>query len=308
MSSTRSSPARNPRRLPQARPRHNTPKQNLIVAGRGNLGRSLVQAMKAAGHRVRLVPARHGQESLSTVVTADSVVFLAVPDGAVSDYAAGLARMPLARGVSVVHVSGALGLSTLEPLQPRHAIGSFHPLQSFPTPRTPDAFQGITVAVDASTPALRRWLALLARNIGARPRHVDDSQRALYHASAVFASNYVIAVVGEGVRVLEAAGWPKADARRALTPLVEGVVANLRKVGPVRALTGPIRRGDADTVNRHLTALNHVGTRQEEGSYRMLGRITLEIAKEAGLQPAAAERVKRALTRKVAATRRRGRS
>jgi predicted short-subunit dehydrogenase-like oxidoreductase (DUF2520 family) len=264
--------------------------------------------MKAAGHQVRLVPARHGEEALSKVVTNNSVLFLAIPDGAVSDYSAWLARSPISQGVSVVHVSGALGLSALEPLQSRHAVGSFHPLQSFPEPRMPSAFQGITVAVDASTPALRRWLARLARDMGARPRHVEDSQRALYHASAVFASNYVIAVVGEGVRVLEAAGWSRTDAQRALIPLAEGVVANLRKRGPVRALTGPIRRGDAETVERHLRALNQLAKSQDEGAYRMLGQITLGIAQEAGLQPAAAERIKRALTRKVAATRRRGRS
>jgi predicted short-subunit dehydrogenase-like oxidoreductase (DUF2520 family) len=308
MSWTRSSPARNPPRPPQARQRHNTPKQNLIVAGRGNLGRSLAQAMKAAGHQVRLVPARHGEEALSKVVTADSVVFLAVPDGAVSDYSAALARSSMPQGVSVVHVSGALGLGALEPLRSRHAVGSFHPLQSFPEPRRPNAFQGITVAVDASTPALRRCLARLARDIGARPRYVDDGQRALYHASAVFASNYVIAVVGEGVQVLEAAGWSSSDAQRALIPLVEGVVANLRKRGTAGALTGPIRRGDGETVERHLRALHGLSTPQPEATYRMLGAVTLGIAQEAGLQPAAAERIKRALTRKVAATRRRGRS
>jgi hypothetical protein len=167
---------------------------------------------------------------------------------------------------------------------------------------------------------LRRKLVKLARDIGATPRQVDDTQRALYHAAAVFASNYLIAVVYEGVRMLEASGWPRADAERALVPLVEGVVANLRKRGTVGALTGPIRRGDVDTINRHLQALDSLSapsgrplrdgpTSPQVGkTYRMLGTITLEIAKEAGLEPKAAERINRALTRKVAATRRRGRS
>jgi predicted short-subunit dehydrogenase-like oxidoreductase (DUF2520 family) len=170
--------------------------------------------------------------------------------------------------------------------------------------------------VDASTPSLRRRLAKLARDVGARPRHVDDRQRALYHAAAVFTSNYLIAVVYEGVRLLEASGWPRGDAERALLPLVEGVVANLRKRGTVGALTGPIRRGDVDTINRHLQALDRLSAPSAQSAtspqvgktYRMLGAIALEIAKEAGLQPAAAGRIKRALTRKVAATRRRGRS
>jgi predicted short-subunit dehydrogenase-like oxidoreductase (DUF2520 family) len=271
---------------------------------------------------------------LTKVADSDSIVFLAIPDGAVSSYAAGLVRLPIPQRTSIVHVSGTLGLDALDALRPRHAVGSFHPLQSFPSPRTSDAFRGITVAVDASTPSLRRRLTKLARDIGARPRHVDDSQRALYHAAAVFASNYLIAVVFEGVRLLEASGWPRGEAERALLPLVEGVVANLRKRGTVGALTGPIRRGDVDTISLHVRALDrlsapsgraaspsgaarHLPTGGEESgptspqvgkTYRMLGAIALEIAKEAGLQPAAAGRIKRALTRKVAATRRRGRS
>ena len=243
---------------------------------------------------------------LAKVVGSESILFLAIPDSAVSSYAIELARLAIPRRTSVVHVSGTLGLDALDALRPHHAVGSFHPLQSFPAPRTPDAFRGITVGVDASTFALRRRLAKLARDLGARPRHVDDNQRALYHAAAVFTSNYVIAVVYEGTRLLEASGWPRAEADRALIPLVEGAVANLRKRGTVRALAGPIRRGDVDTVERHLSALRRMP--QAEAIYRMLGQIALEIAKEAGLQPAAAERIKRALTRKVAATRRRGRS
>jgi len=251
------------------------------------------------------VRARGGLSRLAQV-GSDSIVFLAVPDGAVTSYAAELARLSIPQRASIVHVSGTLGLDALDSLRARHAVGSFHPLQSFPAPRTPDAFRGITVAVDASTPSLRRRLATLAGDIGARPRHVDDSQRALYHAAAVFTSNYVIAVVYEGTRLLEAAGWPRAEAERALIPLVEGAVANLRKRGAAGALAGPIRRGDAETVELHLQALRALP--QEEAIYRMLGQVALEIAKEAGLQPAAAERIKRALTRKVAATRRRGRS
>jgi predicted short-subunit dehydrogenase-like oxidoreductase (DUF2520 family) len=232
----------------------------------------------------------------------EGIVFIAVPDSAVTAVAAQMSRSPMPPGTSFVHVSGALGLDALAVLA-GHAVGSFHPLQSFPVPRSPEAFQGITVAVDASTAGLERRLGRLARDVGARPRHVGDAERVLYHAAAVFASNYVIAVIAEAVNVLGKAGWSRDEAEQALLPLVEGVVANVRSAGVTKALTGPIRRGDVETVRRHMEALG------EEGDlYRMLGLVALEIAKEAGLEPAAAERTKRALTRHVAATRRRGRS
>ena len=216
--------------------------------------------------------------------------------------------------VAFVHTSGALELGALAPLQARHAVGSFHPLRSFPEPGPPEAFEGIVIAVDASTPSLLRVLNRLARDLGARPRRVDDSRRALYHAAAVFASNYVVALLREAVGLLEAAGWTEQEAVLGLATLAEGAVANVRRRGPTAALTGPIRRGDAETVTRHLAALAELERTSDRGAggrqsdlYRMLGQVALEIAQQVGLEPAAAEETRRALTRKVAATRRRSR-
>ncbi len=306
----------------------------------------------------RLVPARTGFR-----LPRQGLLFLAVPDGAISEMASRVARMNPPAALAVVHLSGALGLDALIALEgnPR---GSFHPLQSFPTPREPEAFRGITVAVDASTTALRRRLARLARELGAKPKHVTGRERVLYHAAAVYASNFVDVVLYEAVRMLGTIGWTEAEATRALMPLVDGAVANVRKRGVVGALTGPIRRGDAETVARHLEALRNLdaairpgrsaagppspasgegkagppspasgegkagppspasgegkaadlpGKRggealpSSEGLYRMLALVALGIATEAGLDPAAARRTRRALTRDVAATRRRGR-
>jgi predicted short-subunit dehydrogenase-like oxidoreductase (DUF2520 family) len=228
------------------------------------------------------------------------VLFLAVPDGAVAETAARVASLRPPPELAVVHLSGALGLDALDALgaNPR---GSFHPLQSFPAPRDPAAFRGITVAVDATTPALRRRLSALARSLGARPRHVPDSERVRYHAAAVFASNFVNAAFAEGARLLETLGWTEKESVAALLPLLDGAVANIHARGPRGALTGPIRRGDADTVRRHLEAVDNPEL------YRMLALVALRIASEAGLAPEAVERTTRALTRKVAATRRRGR-
>jgi predicted short-subunit dehydrogenase-like oxidoreductase (DUF2520 family) len=227
-------------------------------------------------------------------------IVIAVPDQAIQAVAQRLAGLKPASRLRFVHLSGALGLDVLDELAP-NPRGSFHPLQSFPESREPAAFRGITIAVDATTPALLRRLGALARRLGARPRHVTDRERVLYHAAAVFASNFLDVTVAEAVRMLGRIGWSEKDATSALLPLVEGAVANIRKRGAVKALTGPIRRGDADTVERHLRAVD------DPDLYRMLGLVALEIAQVAGLDPAAAERTRRALTRDVAATRRRGR-
>lgn len=226
------------------------------------------------------------------------ILFLAVPDGAVPQMAARIGAMRPPMGLHVVHLSGALGLDALSPLV---AVGSFHPLQSFPFPRPPEAFRGVTIAVDATAPHLLRTLESLAVSLGATPRHVTNDQRAVYHAAAVFASNFVDVVVAEAVRMLGRIGWTPREAETALIPLVEGAIDNIKGHGVVEALTGPIRRGDAETVRRHLEVVD------DADLYRMLGLVALEIAKEAGLDRTAAERTRRALTRNVAATRRRGR-
>lgn len=158
------------------------------------------------------------------------------------------------------------------------------------------------MGIDATTPALLKELARLARDLGAKPRRVTDDERALYHAAAVFASNYLIVIMSEAANILRDAGWSERESVAALFPLMKGVMQNASKTGIHKALIGPIRRGDVDTVRRHLRAL--AKRPQTEAIYRMLGAVALEIAKESGLDPKAAEQMRVALTRKVAATQR----
>ena len=273
--------------------------------------------MRAAGYSTSLVSGHHSFAELPWYGT----IVIAVPDHAMAAVTAKFAQLKPGRRLRFVHVSGALGLDALDALS-SNPVGSFHPLQSFPSPRPPSAFSGITIAVDASTPALHRRLIGLARKLGAKPKHVDDSQRVTYHAAAVFASNFVNVVFAEAVRLLQGIGWTERESVSALLPLLDGAVANIHMSGPVQALTGPIRRGDADTVRRHLDALKELGSRPSPSVprrgaapmngaetyrlYRMLGLVALQVAIEAGLDRAAAERTRRALTRNVAATRRRG--
>jgi predicted short-subunit dehydrogenase-like oxidoreductase (DUF2520 family) len=284
--------------------------------GRGNLGRSLARAFRRAGHRVLLTPARRGVPALGRALRSRprAVVFLTVPDGAIESLAGEIANSDgRPRAAAFAHCSGALGLGVLDALARGHAVGSFHPLQSFPEPRPAEAFRGSLIAIDASTDALRRRLQRLARDVGAKPRDVLEAERVVYHAAAVFASNYLVVLAGQAVELLQSIGWSEREAVAGLVPLMQGALTEVARRGPTAALTGPIRRGDVETVTRHLEALAGLGSRARGGGgreadvYRMLGRTALEIAKKAGLDAAAAERVDRALTRHVAATQRRRR-
>ena len=236
------------------------------------------------------------------------LVALAVPDRTVAEAAANLpSAVSSAQAAAVVHLSGALTLEPLADVGRRGwATGSLHPLQSLPETPAPRALNGITVAVDASDEDLARRLEDLVRSLGAVPRRVPAAGRTLYHAAAVLASNYVVALVAVAAGLLEESGWTRPDAMAALVPLVRGVADNLEAAGLPRALTGPIVRGDLETVRSHLEALENAEPLADLPArvYRIVGLAALELAREAGLDEDAAGRIEQALTGRPAATRR----
>lgn len=272
-----------------------------MVVGRGRLGTSLARALGA-----QLLPGR-GFGPRVRQIQPDSLVLLAVPDPALAELAAAIAHALGSAGdrpLEFAHLSGALGLEPLLALRESgHPVGSMHPLQSFPTVREPAAFTRSVFAIEASDPQLEDRLAAVARSLGGFPRTVAGAdQRTLYHAAAVLASNYLVALAGQATQVLEGIGWERSEALGALLPLMSGVLESLSTAGLPEALIGPIRRGDPDTVVRHLAALRNLPpgappySHMPARTYRMLGLAALELAQEAGLEPRAASRIAEALT------------
>jgi len=213
-------------RLPDSTPRR------LAIVGRGRVGNALARAFTEGGLEVEGPLARGERPS------AD-VVLICVPDGEIAKAAAGIdARF-------VGHVSGATPLGDLD--------FAMHPLQSVAGPET--SFDGCGCAIAGSTPEaleLARGLALVARM---EPFEIDDSARAAYHAAASIASNFVVTLEWMAERVAETAGIEPGDARRMLAPLVRQTVENWAELGPADALTGPVARGDAATVERQRAAV-----------------------------------------------------
>jgi predicted short-subunit dehydrogenase-like oxidoreductase (DUF2520 family) len=195
------------------------------------------------------------------------LVLVATPDAAIADAAAELAP-GLRPGALVVHLSGACSLDELgklHALRPDVEIGTLHPLQSLPTVDLGVArLPGSWCAVDGA-PAVER----LALSLGLRPFRVDAEQRARYHAAATIASNHLVALLGQAGRVAAAAGIPPD----ALLPLVRASLDNVDALGADGALTGPVARGDADTVARHLDALPD----DERPAYRALALEALRL-------------------------------
>jgi predicted short-subunit dehydrogenase-like oxidoreductase (DUF2520 family) len=224
---------------------HNpTPRAPIVIVGRGRVGASLATAAEQAGLPVRLTSTAEAAEASAIAAAA----ILCVPDDAIAPTAASLAANP---PPLVGHVSGASTLGALEATTRAGASAfSIHPLQTFADGSTP--VTGVRCAIAGSDEAAERFAAALALDLGMRPFAVPDDRRAAYHAAASIASNFLVALQESAAELLEAAGVD--DGRELLAPLVLRTAANWAEQGG-DALTGPIARGDAETVERHRAAI-----------------------------------------------------
>ena len=200
--------------------------KSVNVIGRGRVGSALAARLEERGVELR--------------EDAAELTLLCVPDTAIPDVAQGLSP---GQGW-VGHVSGATPLSALDPHERRFSL---HPLQTFTRARGPEQLDGAWAAVTAETDEARGLGFELARVLGLEPFELDDDERALYHAGAVVASNYLVTLYEAAAGLVAAAGAPP----EALEPLMRRTIENGFE------LTGPIERGDWETVDAHREAIRN---------------------------------------------------
>jgi predicted short-subunit dehydrogenase-like oxidoreductase (DUF2520 family) len=217
----------------------------LGIVGKGRLGTALSASLREAGHDVQ------GPVGRGEVPTAD-VILLCVPDAEITAAAEAVAgSAPL-----VGHTSGATSLAALRPAARggAHVFG-FHPLQTFAGSEAPD-LRGIGCAIAGSTPEALETARTLAESVGMVPFELPDHKRAAYHAAASVASNFLVTLQAMAEEVARDAGLEPAQARRLLAPLVRTTVDNWVALGPEAALTGPVARGDENTVSAQRQAIS----------------------------------------------------
>ncbi len=266
------------------------PLERLGFVGAGRLAQALAPALDQAGWTVCAVSSRSLESARalarqlprSTAVAGAQevagladVVFLTVPDAAIATVASQIAWRS---GQGAVHCSGAWGPELLPGADTGGAqAGSFHPLQTFAGGRpAASPFLGITISLEAPDP-LRQSLLAMTQALGARPLTLLSSARALYHASAVLAGNYLVTLLAAAAALWPEFGLSEQEGLSALLPLVRTTLDNVARLGPSAALTGPAARGDVASVRRHLEALMvHAPDTLE--LYRQLGLRTLALA------------------------------
>lgn len=258
--------------------------------GAGVTGHAFARCLHEAGYPVVAVASRSFESAQAlaariegcrafpepqAVADAADLVIITTPDDAIESVAAGLRWRP---GVWVVHASGAASLDVLEPAREAGAhVGSIHPLQAFASAdQAVAAMPGSTFALEGEGPLLGCLKEMVAA-LGGRWVHLRPEDKVLYHAAAVIASNYAVTLTKAAADLWERFGEEPASAVRALLPLLEGTVRNIREIGLPDCLTGPIVRGDVGTVRKHIEALE-TSAPHLLPAYRELGLLTVPIA------------------------------
>jgi predicted short-subunit dehydrogenase-like oxidoreductase (DUF2520 family) len=283
---------------------------DIAVVGAGRVGTALAILWSRSGHTIvgvtghdatRGRAARHlpGVPVLRAgeVARKAETVVIATPDVAIAPTCDELVRGGLGSRTAVAHVSGATGLDALSAARAAGATTlSIHPLQTCPTVEAAvERIPGAAFAVTSETPEGIALGKRLARDAGGRPFELADDAKGLYHAAAVFASNYLVTITALAHELERAAGVPDPDG--ALAPLQAATLANVARVGPAEALTGPAVRGDAGTMERNLEALARHAPRSI-GPYIALAELALDLAERSGRLPAGArEAVEEVLAR-----------
>jgi predicted short-subunit dehydrogenase-like oxidoreductase (DUF2520 family) len=267
-----------------------TLKEKIGFIGVGTVGTALALQLSKQGYPIAavssltLASARRLAQALPDCKVCNSPqevadmaesVFITTPDDAIPRVAE---QVHWHRGQNVVHCSGADSLDVLETARQAGAfVGCFHPLQTFANiDQAMDNLPGSTFALQAEEPLLSS-LVEMAKALDGDWILLKAGDKVLYHAAAVFASNYVVTLLKLATDLWGIFDIPPEKAAQALLPLLRGTVSNIGNIGLPDCITGPIARGDSGTVRKHLEALE----RNAPGlvtTYSELGLQTLPIA------------------------------
>lgn len=214
-----------------------------------------VTVIGAGGRAGSAIAGRLRERGIELLESGGELVMLCVPDAAIAAVAQSIEPGPW-----LAHVSGTTPLAALDPHTRRFSV---HPLQTLVKGRGPEQLDGAFAAVTAEAGEARERANWLAATLGVQPFSLDDNARTLYHAGAVIASNYLVTLYRAAADLFVDAGAPP----EALVPLMRRTIENGFE------LTGPIARGDWETVDAHLAAL-HEQRPELEPVYRVLAKAT----------------------------------
>lgn len=246
-------------------------RDSVAILGLGKVGTAVGYLLKSAGYRIAAVAGRslpnlrvgisytggHAFTDTAEAASRADCILITTGDDAIASVCEEISQKgAVTSGKKVIHMSGAGGLELLAPARSAGAyIASIHPLQSFANvDGAIKSIPGSTFGITADS-EIRDWAWQLVEDLGGRPFFISDEDKPLYHAAACLASNYLTTLIHTVEEIYKSLGMDHKQALTAFWPLVKGTLSNIETGGSIQALTGPISRGDAGTVEKHLTAL-----------------------------------------------------
>jgi len=265
------------------------PSPRIAIVGPGNLGTALGLALRRAGFGIDSVIARPGASSLPkarllakrlgthATTQADQtnadLFWLCVPDSQIREASRLLANQRIWKGLVVLHSSGALASDELQALRAKGAsVASVHPLMTF-VGRSQPSFAGVPFALEGDQAAVRVAQQIVLR-LGAQAYPIRKHDKSAYHAWGTFASPLLTALLATTEKVARLAGVPADESRKRMIPILLQTIANYAAFGAPGAFSGPIIRGDVETVKHHLRALRKAPVARDV--YSSLVRAALE--------------------------------
>ncbi len=272
-------------------------KERIAILGSGKVGTAVGYLLKRAGHDIVAVADLFLEEARRTVTytggepTTDLVgaargadcILITTNDDAISAACKTVATGGgFHKGDKVFHTSGAGGLDLLRDAKHHGAhVACIHPLQTFADVESAILkIPGSTFGITADEEILP-WADRIVEDLGGRPFHVSSEDKALYHAAACMASNYLVTLMYLVEEIYGRMGLSREEAIRAFWPLVKGTIGNLESKGTLPSLTGPIARGDGGTIRKHVRVLQ----KRFPGLlklYREMGLFTADVAARKG--------------------------
>ncbi|TKJ38569.1 hypothetical protein CEE37_12460 [candidate division LCP-89 bacterium B3_LCP] len=222
--------------------------------------------------------------SLQKIGEETQVALIAVPDAEIANIDRSINKSPSSSSFHYcIHTSGALPASILENSSGNGiAVGSMHPLQTFTSVDKSPSLKGAYFAIEGDSKAVELMEEVILQ-MGGIPVKLPPEGKSQYHAAAVFASNFIPVLLREALLLLSSLDVPPTLGRKMLRPLMETSLNNCLNSGEIQALTGPVVRGDAETVKCHLEVLSETDP-STEPLYRILTIKALELAIEKGLE------------------------
>ena len=264
-------------------------KPPIAIVGAGNLGTALALALRKAGYSIDSVIVRGEGKSLARTARLARqigsraavaygeinarILWLCVPDAEIARAAASMAEKLQGRGKVALHSSGALSSDELAPLRRKGvAVASVHPLMTF-VQRSRPTLAGVSFAIEGDPKAVR-LARRIVRDLGGESFNIRKKDKSAYHALGTFASPLLTSLLATTERVASLAGMTNKAARRRMLPILLQTVRNYGSLGPAHGFSGPIVRGDVETVRRHLEVLSSVPVPRQV--YLSLVRAALE--------------------------------